>query len=272
MFKGGKYMIAEIKGKISQTGSNLSERIEDNLTGNFFGALRYVPFDLALREILSKGIFPKKVGDLIGKINQSYWKDNISFWPYHREGEIDVLLDFEHVTMGVEVKYLSGLSSDDDIGISNEIAEQIIQENIQESRNQLARESRIVAERGQGKTKILIFIATNPSCSEIYHHVINRNPPIIEKDVLFGYISWQSILNEMNRLNLHNPFYQTIIEDLILLLLKKGFESFKDMDVKFDGEVSLEEFYRFNEIRSAYSFINYNLNYTVEKEGYYEFS
>ncbi|KPU26283.1 hypothetical protein TR13x_10785 [Caloranaerobacter sp. TR13] len=37
-------MIAEMKGKISSTGSNLSERLEDKLIGDFFGALRYIPY------------------------------------------------------------------------------------------------------------------------------------------------------------------------------------------------------------------------------------
>ncbi|MEK4246582.1 hypothetical protein MKZ20_14770 [Psychrobacillus sp. FSL K6-2684] len=38
-------MIAEIRGKISRSGSNLTERLEDNLTGNVFGALRYLPYE-----------------------------------------------------------------------------------------------------------------------------------------------------------------------------------------------------------------------------------
>ena len=39
-------MIAEIRGKISHTSSNLTERLEDHLTGNVFGSLRYLPFSL----------------------------------------------------------------------------------------------------------------------------------------------------------------------------------------------------------------------------------
>lgn len=54
-------MIAEIKGKLWQTGHNLNESLEDNLTGNFFGALRYIPFDLALRKILSAGVYPSRM-------------------------------------------------------------------------------------------------------------------------------------------------------------------------------------------------------------------
>ncbi len=88
-------MIAEIKGKLSQTGYNLNESLEDNLTGNFFGALRYIPFDLALRNILVAGVYPSKVGDLIGKISADFWSDKIEFWPKADEGEIDALLNFD---------------------------------------------------------------------------------------------------------------------------------------------------------------------------------
>lgn len=44
--------IAEIKGKISSTGSNLSDRLEDLLTSDVFGPLRYLPFDEGLLPIL----------------------------------------------------------------------------------------------------------------------------------------------------------------------------------------------------------------------------
>jgi len=47
-------VLAEIKGKISQTGSNLSDRLEDKLTGDFFGTIRYLPFEIGLGPVLSK--------------------------------------------------------------------------------------------------------------------------------------------------------------------------------------------------------------------------
>ncbi|MDZ4614869.1 hypothetical protein ORM66_20715 [Bacillus cereus] len=46
-------MIAEIYGKISSDGSNLSERIKDKLTGYIFGSLRYLPYRKALYQLLS---------------------------------------------------------------------------------------------------------------------------------------------------------------------------------------------------------------------------
>ena len=44
-------MIAEIRGKISSSGSNLSDRLEDKLTGDVFGALRYLEFDEVIKKI-----------------------------------------------------------------------------------------------------------------------------------------------------------------------------------------------------------------------------
>ena len=234
-------MIAEIKGKLSQTGYNLNENLEDNLTGNFFGALRYIPFDLALRNILSAGVHPREVGDLIGKISAYFWSDKIEFWPYDKEGEIDALLNFDDTIIGIEVKYSSGLSSDDDIDNSTMIDKQSVE--AEDSKNQLSRESRIVSRKGAGKRKILLFIANSESCRTVYEDVTKRN--IISNDVQLAYISWQSILVELKKLKLDDRYYQVIIDDLISLLMKKGFESFKDMDVDFDEDIDQEKFYSF---------------------------
>lgn len=37
-------MVEEFYGKISRSGSNLSDSLEDKLTGDFFGTLRYMDF------------------------------------------------------------------------------------------------------------------------------------------------------------------------------------------------------------------------------------
>ena len=234
-------MIAEIKGKLWQTGHNLNESLEDNLTGNFFGALRYIPFDLALRKILSAGVYPSKVGDLIGEIQADFWSDKIEFWPYDKEGEIDALLNFDDTIIGVEVKNASGLSSDDDIDNSTMIDMQSIA--AENSKNQLSKESRIVSRKGEGKTKILLFIANGEPCRTVYEDVTKRN--IISNDVQLAYISWQSILVELEKLKLDDRYYQVIIDDLLSLLTTKGFESFKDMHVYFDEDIDQEKFYSF---------------------------
>lgn len=234
-------MIAEVKGKLWQTGHNLNEMLEDNLTGNFFGALRYIPFDLALRNIFSAGVYPIRIGDLIGKISAEFWSDKIEFWPKADEGEIDALLNFDDTIIGIEVKYASGLSSDDDVDNSAKIDEQSIEAN--PSENQLSRESRIISRKGTDKTKILLFIANSDACQTVYADALSRN--IISNDVQLGYISWQSILVELKKLKLDDRYYQVIIDDLISLLTKKGFESFKDMYVDFDADIDQEKFYSF---------------------------
>ena len=151
----GSILIAEIKGKISNTGSNLNDRLEDNLTGNVFGTLRYISFEKGLKKILIESISPKnsKAIDIIKNINVEGWDSNISFWPYDKEGELDVLLEFDSCIIGIEVKYLSGISSDD--GITNEI---ILSKNEEkESIQQLARESRIISKKAVNREKILIL-------------------------------------------------------------------------------------------------------------------
>jgi len=42
-------MISEIKGKISASGSNLTDRLEDKLTGDFFGTLQYLIIGHSIR-------------------------------------------------------------------------------------------------------------------------------------------------------------------------------------------------------------------------------
>ena len=72
-------MIAEIKGKISSSNSNLSDRMEDELTGNVFGNLRYLPFNKGLKKILVNAVYPQEVGDEIKKIDCDFWSENIEF-------------------------------------------------------------------------------------------------------------------------------------------------------------------------------------------------
>lgn len=260
-------MIAEINGKISRSGSNLNERLEDNLTGNIFGTLRYMSFNNGMKKILLNGITPKNnyLLDIINNINLSSWSENIKFWPYDKEGEIDILMEFESCIIGIEVKYLSGISSDD--GVSNEM--NLDKDDNQESIQQLARESRIISRKGNNKDKILIFIADQQACIDVYNDVIKRN--IIEEDVNLVYISWQNILESLKNLSLNNEYEKIIINDLLQLLLKKGFEKFKDFLIE---EVDItNDYYNFGDIKIKEKKVDIGFitNYKVEGELYYEF-
>lgn len=87
-------MIAELHGKISSSGSNLSDRLEDKLTGDVFGALRYMPFNLGMAQILRTANI-KKLNSCLEQTDLSFWGDRIKFWPYHPEGEMDAFWELD---------------------------------------------------------------------------------------------------------------------------------------------------------------------------------
>jgi len=240
MILRGVKMIAEIHGKISKTGSNLSDRLEDELTGNIFGTLRYIPFSQALQPILAKAVYPSSISEKILQIDKDEWNENIQFWPYDKEGELDVYIEFDEVAIGIEVKYCSGLSSDDDVDYSVPDCEY---ETIN-SCNQLQREAKIISKKSIAKQKILLLIASAKDCVEIYENIQKRQ--LLSKyDVAFGYISWQSFLREIRYLKSDNIFNNIIVNDLINLLAKKGFNQFNSMSLNCDYNIKGDSFYEF---------------------------
>lgn len=259
-------MLAEIRGKISRTGSNLTERLEDSLTGNVFGSLRYLPFTLVMGEILANGVYPKLLREDINNISCDFWSDKIQFWPYDREGEIDILIDFQNTIIGIEVKYISGLSSDDDIS-NKEDDEYKYQNELKNSINQLARESRIVSKKGINKKKILLFVADRNYCREVYEDVLQRN--IIEKNVIFGYISWQDILLQLRKLRVIDIYHRVIINDVIALLVRKGFEDFTNMTIEPPQSINSKEYFQFNATNEVY--ISFRTEVSINGGIYYEF-
>lgn len=260
-------MIAEIYGKISSSGSNLHNRLEDNLTGNVFGILRYIPFEKAMKPIIANAIYPKSIADIINKIQAHFWNENIKFWPYDEEGELDTLIEFDDVIIGIEVKYLSGLSSDDGIDYSEPSPWNSTEQEQKASSHQLSREARIISKRGSKKKKILIFIASSSSCRDVYEDTINRE--LIEKDVDLGYVSWQALLVELSKLKLDNEFHNLMIEDLIKLLKRKGFDQFRDMNLEDEFSIDASSYFQFDcELKNS---LNFYISTEVKGDLYYEF-
>ena len=212
-------MVEEFYGKISRSGSNLSDNSEDKLTGDFFGALRYMDFCDGLQPILCGALRKSEKQQaesqaaiqLIGNVNCTNISDeeHIKFWPKHDLGELDVLLNFDNCCIGIEVKFKSGLSSDD----------------------QLIREANILCDLPKDKKKILLFIAKHEACLSVYR----KHKNIISKDVHFVFASWEDILQSMKDI-LHGgkgskyTFGQKLMTcDLVRLLTRKGFDTFLSM-------------------------------------------
>lgn len=126
-------MIAEIYHKFTTS-------LEDELTGNFFGTLRYLPFNRGLNQILknyavSEDPEVKKI--LTGIMDDDF---DIEFWKRSEDGmvEIDGYIPLSNVGIGIEVKYQSGLSGE----------------------NQLEKEAKVILnEWCKNKDKILLFVA-----------------------------------------------------------------------------------------------------------------
>ena len=213
-------MVEEFYGKISRSGSNLSDSLEDKLTGDFFGTLRYMDFCDGLQPILCGALRKsekqqaesKAAIQLIENVNCTNIRDeeHIKFWPKHDRGELDVLLEFDNCYIGIEVKFKSGLSSDD----------------------QLIREANILCDLPKDKKKILLFVAKHESCISVYR---KYKKDISKQGVHFVFASWEDILQSMKDI-LHGgkgskyTFGQKLmICDLVRLLTRKGFDPFLSM-------------------------------------------
>jgi Nuclease-related domain len=233
-------LLAEIHNKISQAGSNLSDRLEDKLTGDFFGTIRYLPFELGLKHVFVTVEFSqdqikknwlKFIEEQKGYIVQ--WE----FWHHGEEGEIDLLISNDKAVIGIEVKYLSGISSEDqDDGIQD----------YTESLNQLARYSRMMEKLSNGREAYLLFLAPYEMMNTVKKNIDNRS--IISPSVKLGFMCWQDILESLKSLNLDGLEIgqQLILNDLQALLTKKGFIRFNGFSSKIFNQPITRTAYSFN--------------------------
>lgn len=260
-------MIAELHGKISSRGSNLSDRLEDKLTGDVFGALRYIPFHLGMAQIL-RAVRIAALTECVDETKLDFWGDRIRFWPKHEEGEMDAFLELDNAAISIEVKYMSGLSSDDEVENSGLASE----EEREESCNQLARESRIVRQWcPPNKKPFLVFVADESECAAICNNVKSRS--ILQQGVELGYVSWQEILSQLCQIEASEPYHQLVLDDITSLLKRKGFERFEGFSAADNLQVSLKEFFSFDcsqsvGIKSSFTF---NFDETVSGGEYYEY-
>ena len=211
-------MLAELHGK-------LENHMEDELTGNVFGTLRYTAFNKILKPLLKVCIRPKEIAAVIDKINCEFFGDKIKFWSYDKMGELDLLMTFDEVIIGVEVKFLSELSGDD----------------------QLEREAEIVERKAYDREKILLFLAPESTCLEIVT-ADYRKKILDEYGVQLCYIAWEDFLDALKILGNDaalNPYEKIIVDDLIKLLTLKEFARFRTFNLGDVAEISVDEYFNF---------------------------
>lgn len=193
-------MIAEIKHKNVDIGS------EDQLSGNVFGALRYLPYAV-FRQIIVNSIKPSLVSTILEQSLPSDfcdgWGRNLHFWRHFSgsQTEPDIVIDLGQTVILIEVKYNSDLSSD----------------------NQLIREAELLLANFSSKKKFLILLAREESAIAIF----NEQKSNIPAEVLFSYITWQKLLDSIRR----NKTDSLVLDDLSALLNEKGFGGFREFEM-----------------------------------------
>lgn len=189
-------MIAEIHHK------NVNTDAEDQLTGNVFGALRYLPYSLA-RQIIINSMIPTSASTFLDQLLppefNGEWGRNVHFWQHYptSQTEPDIVMELGQVVILIEVKFNSKLSGND----------------------QLIREAELLTRNYPGKEKILILLAREESALTIF----NDQKSNIPADVSLGYITWQRLFDVFDK----NKADSLICEDLAELLDEKGFGGFK---------------------------------------------
>ena len=194
-------MIAEIYHKFSTD-------LEDVLTGDFFGAMRYMPFNRGLNQIFKNYAVsedPQVTHILSNAADHDF---NFEFWKRSENGlvEIDGFIPLTSVEIGIEVKYRSGLSGGD----------------------QLEKEAQVLDEWCNGKEKLLILIGEAEEAKAIY---IENKDKRVFRDVHLAYLSWQDILLGLDQVLISSSYEKKMIEDLKTLLREKGFVSFEGFSI-----------------------------------------
>ena len=241
--------IAELRGKISESGSNLSERMEDLLTANTFGCMRYVPPERILLPFLSTA---RSFHDNGFTVPNDIVAVHYAFWPYLQTREAipcepDVLIGIEipthriHLIL-VETKYYSGLSSEED--------------ERPQPNDQLAREMdnlEVVSPATLGwmpqmsiVSRTLLFVTEdmgiprNLLAKSLDEYKRKRNR---EGDIYWT--SWRFLLLilECSLEYKNSPEYIAVLEDMLKLLLRKGLTMFRGVESVTEYFV-LPEFYQ----------------------------
>ena len=189
-------MITEIYHK------NVDIASEDQLTGNFFGALRYLPYSI-FREKMISCIIPittrKLLDHSLPLAIGTEWGRNLHFWRHYpgSQTEPDIIIELDQVVILIEVKYNCGLSGDD----------------------QLIREAELLLRNYPNKAKFLLLLAREESAIAIF----NEQKASIPSEVFFGYITWQGLCDSLRK----NQSDSLVCDDLVALLDEKGFDGFR---------------------------------------------
>ena len=242
--------IAEIRGKLSSSGSNISDRREDLLTSDVFGCLRYLPFEKGFQKILTQAQLYIDQKKLLC-IKNSDENVSVEFWPrLENNSEPDVLIrNGDHLIM-IEVKYLSGKSGHYEPNQDSEDSMEAA------SSDQLARLFRgLLSDKSNYSRCSLIYLTA--------HRILPK------KDIEDGYkeldelsddtrheykdnvywLSWFEVYKTVGRLldessEIQDKFWRIVLSDVKELLNRKSLRQFEGFKGMIDNCSPITTFYK----------------------------
>lgn len=233
--------VAELHGKLSRSGSNLHDRLEDLLTADVFGPLRYLPSGIESLRLLLPAIRVSPgatvpsgpayelgehpaVHTLLSTASDS--RPMVSFWRKLRYSEPDMLLDWTlpgggRLVAMVEVKYLSGKSGE---GITEEDGEIAVSD-------QLGREYQDLCERlGPADHGVLIYLTAHHGlpADDLTASLATIRP---DARVQLFWLSWIDVYRTVRRIRNTPglpPWTDDLWEDIQHLLERKRLTGLRD--------------------------------------------
>ena len=242
--------IAEIHGKISSSGSNISDRREDLLTSDVFGCLRYIPFDKGFQKILTQAQLYIDQKKLLG-IDNSDGNVCVEFWPrLENNSEPDVLIrKGDHLIM-IEVKYLSGKSGHYEPNQDSEDSMEAA------SSDQLARLFRgLMGNKGNYPRRSLIYLTAHrilpqndieAGCKEL-DELSDDNRHEYNDNVYW--LSWFEVYKTVDRLldessEIRDKYWRIVLSDIKELLNRKSLRQFKGFKGLLEKCTPIMSFYK----------------------------
>ncbi len=238
--------IAEIHGKIGSSGGNLSDRLEDLLTSDVFGPLRYLHAQEGLFPILSEATpycetTPKLEFDCSDE-------PEVCFWPWTGTSEPDVLIKCKDHLVMIEAKYLSGKSGGDD-GNNSESAFSEFTLSESTSSDQLVREFNDLKRESEKYSKYsLIYLTAHRTfptedIGSSYDAITCKRKKEDYKNNVY-WLSWFHVRKciEILMEKQTNKHKKKILNDINRLLRKKGFRGFEGF-----SKIAIEKIYPFSD-------------------------
>ncbi len=213
--------IAEIYGKISSSGSNLSTRLEDLLTSDVFGPLRYLPFTKGILCVLGEARLysdsEKKLWEkLKGSFPDGTSDSKVYFWPRTGDSEPDVLVKCSSHLLMIESKYLSGETGNYD-GENHQLAKEFLD---------------LVRYKGEFTKRSLIYLTADRILPKDYigsghRHVCERHKDDYQESTYW--LSWFDVHKTVSKLlsTEEDRYRKLILKDIKELLYKKGLRGFE---------------------------------------------